>query len=303
MIHDYKERPKIDAAWNDMRDQYKVLMAGMGDDTAMLIAELYIRGYEPDEIVFCDTGSEFPHTYKFIDHLRSWMIDKKWSKLTILKKYDKFKKPLSVIEVSVNGNTLPAAAFGSASCSMRFKKETADKYFNSHTECLNSWGIEKPGERLSNYTGKIIRMVGINADEPIREAKWRKEDKYVQLFPLYDWGIGEGDSDEVENVGLYYPGKSSCVICPNLTHSEIAMLADDYPDIYQKALTIEENYRDANLVESGQDDMFGGTDYENTVMRLGGLKGKTWPQMLNEYRANPSKYRAMTDNKPCGCGH
>jgi 3'-phosphoadenosine 5'-phosphosulfate sulfotransferase (PAPS reductase)/FAD synthetase len=286
-----------------MGSQYKVLMAGMGDDTAMLIAELYERGYEPDEIVFCDTGSEFPHTYKFIEYLKKWIEGKKWSKLTILRKFDKLKKPMSVISMCVDGDTLPAAAFGSPSCSMKFKKDVADVYFNSNTECLRSWGVGKSGARLNTYKGKVLRMVGINADEPIREAKWREEHKYVQIFPLYDWGIGELESTAVERVGLYYPGKSSCVICPNLTHSEIAMLNEDYPEIYNAALKIEDNYRRKNLVKSDQVDMFGAESYNNTVVGLGGLKGKTWDQMLSEYKANPRKYRIMTDKKPCDCGH
>lgn len=65
--HNYKYRPNIDDVWDDF--DYKILMAGNGDDTAMLIAELFVRGYEPDEIIFCDTGSELPHTYEFTIYL------------------------------------------------------------------------------------------------------------------------------------------------------------------------------------------------------------------------------------------
>jgi 3'-phosphoadenosine 5'-phosphosulfate sulfotransferase (PAPS reductase)/FAD synthetase len=104
------ERPSIDEAWNEC--PFRIVMAGMGDDTVMLIAELYERGLEPDYVVFCDTGSEFPHTYKFIDDLRAWMEAKQWSKLIILRKFDKFDKPLSVISLCQSQGTLPAAAFG-----------------------------------------------------------------------------------------------------------------------------------------------------------------------------------------------
>ena len=110
--HDFSERPLFSQElWDSF--EYRVVMGGMGDDTAMMIAELYDRGFEPDEIVFCDTGSEFPHTYEFITHLQKWCVEKKWSKVVILKKLDKFKKPLSVISMCRSQRTLPAAAPGS----------------------------------------------------------------------------------------------------------------------------------------------------------------------------------------------
>ncbi|WP_341263584.1 hypothetical protein [Morganella morganii] len=139
----FNERPPFEKAW--LATSFRVIMAGMGDDTVMLIAEMYKRGYEPDEIIFCDTGSEFEHTYHFIGWLRSWCNERKWSKVVVLRKWDKDGEPLSVIETAEKNNTLPPAAFGSKSCSLRFKVETADKYFHNHPECLKAWGVEKKG--------------------------------------------------------------------------------------------------------------------------------------------------------------
>ena len=299
--HDFKARPTIDDTWNSF--DFKVVMCGMGDDTAMLIAELYDRGLEPDELVFCDTGSEFPHTYKFIEYLQKWVNDKKWSKLVILKKLDKFDQPLSVISLCQDQSTLPAVAFGSKSCSLRFKAETADKYFNNHRQCWGAWGVDKKGVPNKTHKGKILRMVGLNADEPKRVKGWRNEPKWTQLFPLFDWGVGEMESKAVEKVGLYYPGKSSCTICPNMTHAEIDMLRADYPEIYQQSLKIEEEYQNSSLIKSDQNDLFGDDSFDNTTLGLGGLNGKTWGQMMREFDANPRRYKRMTDNKPCECGH
>lgn len=237
----FAERPPFDFAWHFT--DFHVLMGGMGDDTAMLIAEMYERGYEPDEIVFCDTGSEFPHTYGFITFLQNWCIERNWSKVTVLKKYDTDGNPLSVITTAEQGNTLPAAAFGKKSCSLRFKTETADKYFNNHPKALAAWGVTKKGQPLDSHTGSILRIVGINADEPQRAARWAPQDKWVQVFPLYDWGIGERESEAVERVGLYYPGKSSCVCCPHLSSAELHMLHDDYPDVFERVQRMESNYR------------------------------------------------------------
>lgn len=236
----FNERPGFDEAWNST--SFRVIMGGMGDDTAMLIAEMYKRGYEPNEIVFCDTGSEFEHTYNFIGWLRSWCNERKWSKVVVLRKWDKDGNPLSVIGNAEKANTLPAAAFGSKSCSLRFKVETADKYFNNHSECLKAWGIEKKGVPLDSHTGSILRIVGINADEPHRAERWKPEHKWVQVFPLVDWGIGEHESSVVEEVGLYYPGKSSCICCPHLTGQELLMLKNRYPEDFGRIIAMENNY-------------------------------------------------------------
>ncbi|MGL5566652.1 MAG: hypothetical protein ACRDC4_13095 [Plesiomonas sp.] len=201
----FNERPTFEDAWAVTK--FRVIMGGMGDDTAMMIAEMYERGYEPDEIVFCDTGSEFPHTYRFINFLQEWCAERKWSKVVVLKKFDKHGEPLSVIGMVEANNTLPAAAFGFKTCSMRFKTETGDKYFNNHPKAWDAWGVDRKGSRASSHTGSILRLIGINADEPDRAARWKPQDKWVQVFPLFDWGIGEKESDAVERVGLYYPGK------------------------------------------------------------------------------------------------
>lgn len=236
----FNERPDFKTAWD--ATSFRVVMGGMGDDTAMMIAEMYQRGFEPDEIVFCDTGSEFQHTYDFIGYLRSWCNEKKWSKVIVLRKWDKDGNPLSVIESAERDNTLPAAAFGSKSCSLRFKVETADKYFNNHPRAHSAWGVTGKGQRLDTHTGSILRIVGINADEPDRAAKWNPEHKWVQVFPLVDFGIGEGESKAVNEVGLYYPGKSSCLCCPHMSGKEIYNLKIIYPEDYNRIKKMEQNY-------------------------------------------------------------
>jgi len=238
-------RPTIEEVWN--KCAFKVIMGGMGDDTAMMIAECFERGYEPDEIVFCDTGSEFPHTYAFIEYLKWWCAIHEWSKVTVLTKVDRYGEPLSVIDMVERDYTLPAAAFGFKTCSMRFKTEVADKYFNNHPDAWKAWGVSGKGKPVESHTGQILRLVGINADEPNRAARWAPQDKWVQTFPLFDWDIGERESDAVDRVGLYYPGKSSCVCCPHLSGKELIMLRDNYPDQFERIKRIEFAYQLVNM--------------------------------------------------------
>jgi 3'-phosphoadenosine 5'-phosphosulfate sulfotransferase (PAPS reductase)/FAD synthetase len=219
------------------------MKGGMGDDTTMMIAEMYERGYEPDEIVFCDTGSEFPHTYEFIEYLKGWCANRKWSKVVVLKKLSAEGKPLSLIDTIEAERTLPSAAFGIKSCSLRFKKETAEVYLNNHPRSHAAWGVPGKGRRLDSHTGAVLTLIGINADEPERAEGWLPEHKWVSAYPLLDWEIGEKESAAVERVGLYYPGKSSCYCCPHLTGAELFMLKDKYPDKFERVARIEANYR------------------------------------------------------------
>lgn len=245
----FTERPEIFEGWEDAG--YKVLMAGMGDDTAMLIAELYIRGYEPDEIVFCDTGTEHKRTYDFIAHLQKWVESKKWSKLTVLKNVNKKGEVKSVIGEAEKHNTLPAAAFGSPSCSQRFKTAIVDKYLNNKPECHDVWGISRKGESISPGSGYVLKLIGINADEERRTLGWKPELKFVNVYPLVDWDVGEKCSSAVEQVGLYYPGKSSCYCCPHMTGKDLFDLHEQEPENFKRIVELERAFIENNAQDGG----------------------------------------------------
>lgn len=278
----FNSRPTFEEAW--AATDFKIVMGGMGDDTAMMIAEMYERGYEPDEIVFCDTGSEFPYTYDFIAYLKWWCIDRKWSKVVVLNKFDKDGGPLALIDMVEENNTLPSAAFGSKSCSLRFKTETADKYLNNHPRAWASWGVEKKGSRMASHTGAVLRLVGINSDEPERASKWTPEHKWVQAFPLFDWGVGGKRSTAVERVGLYYPGKSSCYCCPHMSGRDLVNLRDNYPEKFERIQVIELNYQNGKTNANGP---------------KGLLRKETIETKITNYEKNGPRYDSFEDQQ-CG---
>lgn len=248
-MNHFDERPEIFEGWEDAG--YRVLMGGMGDDTAMLIAEMYVRGYEPDEVIFCDTGSEHKRTYDFIEHLAIWMKERSWSKLTILKNVNRKGEIKTVIGEAEKLNTLPAAAFGSPSCSQRFKTAVVDKYLNNKKECHGVWGISRKGESIADGSGYVLKVIGINADEERRTYGWKPELKFVNVYPLVDWDIGEKCSPEVEAQGLYYPGKSSCYCCPHMTGKDLFDLHEQEPENFERIVRLEKAFQANNLQEEG----------------------------------------------------
>ena len=46
---------------------------------------------------------------------------------------------------------------------------------------------------------------------------------------------------EIKAAGLPQPGKSSCFFCPSMKKQEILYLKEHYPDLFNRAATLEEN--------------------------------------------------------------
>ena len=47
----------------------------------------------------------------------------------------------------------------------------------------------------------------------------------------------------IENAGLPQPGKSSCFFCPSMRAEEIIHLRDHHPDLFRRAIALEDNAR------------------------------------------------------------
>lgn len=260
------------------------IVSGMGDDSAMMIAECYDRGYEPDAIIFCDTGNEWPRTYEFLARLSVWMMERDWSKLVVLKKRNGSGQVINVYDDNFKNGRMPPPVYGFKSCSEKFKTEVANRHLaiecghgiplaGFKDEKFLAWRkrkklkhnlplsllIERYRSRQAkidwtNWESKIVKAVGINADEESRIDSWQEDKNFEQVFPLVDWNIGEYESKAtVERVGLYLPGKSSCFMCPNATSPEIVDLYNTHPLRFYKAIAMEynvaENSNDTVMVD------------------------------------------------------
>lgn len=66
-------------------------------------------------------------------------------------------------------------------------------------------------------------------------------------YPLMEWGWDrEACIRAIEAAGLPQPGKSSCFFCPSMRAEEIIDLRERYPELFRRALALEDNAR-ANL--------------------------------------------------------
>lgn len=207
------------------------VMAAYGagtNSTAMLIACVKLR--EPvDLILFADTGGEKPETYVYVKRFSDWLADHGYPEIITVKAPNR-----TLEEDCLNRKTLPSVAFGFKTCSQRFKGEPQDKFVRNWEMALKAWGR---GE-------KVTKLIGYDADEPYR-AKPFVSDRYANRYPLIEWDMGRDECVmTIEGAGLPLPGKSSCFFCPNMKEHEIRQLRETSPDLFQRALAMEENAHD-----------------------------------------------------------
>ena len=63
-------------------------------------------------------------------------------------------------------------------------------------------------------------------------------------YPLQEWGIDRQRCEAIiEAAGLQVPIKSCCFFCPGMKRVEIQEQARENPELHQRALDIEANFR------------------------------------------------------------
>ena len=127
-----------------------VQFSGGKDSTAMLLL-LLERGVTVDEIIFCDTGMEFPELYRHIEKVKEY-IDRP---ITVLKPEHNFEYYLSEIVIQKGANA-GKCGYGWPRlwhrwCTRAFKERLTRKYLKEKYACE-----------------EYKLFIGIAADEPLR---------------------------------------------------------------------------------------------------------------------------------------
>ena len=213
-----------------------VLSLGGGVNSTALLIGLVEKDAPPDLILFADTGAEHDRTYVHLDEMDEWLADRGMDPVVRVNNAAREGFPHTSLEDEcINNKTLPSLAFGFKGCSVKWKRQPMDRYVKTWEPAIEHW----------EAGGRVTRLIGIDAGERHR-GQIPDDNKFVYEFPLIDWYWGREECiDAIEGAGLRVPGKSACWFCPASKKSEIIQLSANRPDLFDRAVRMEHNAKDA----------------------------------------------------------
>ncbi len=191
-----------------------------GKDSTCMLLMIQENNMPLDEVIFCDTGLEFPELYRHINAVEKYI----GIPVTRLKSEHTFEHFLCE-KVITRGPNAGKHGLGWPRpwrrwCTRAFKERLVRDYLRSR------------------YAGEdFVRYVGIAYDEPNRHLRRTKD----VLHPLYDWQITEAQALEYcqkkgfDFGGLYDKFKRlGCWCCPLQSINSLRALYSEYPDLWAK---------------------------------------------------------------------
>lgn len=191
------------------------LSFGAGVNSTALMLLLLDEGVE-FEAVFSDTGCEKPETYEYLN-----LLEDQGYEITRIIPQIKEKGVIynNIYDYFWQAKLIPLMRY--RICTVKFKTQPIEKY------------IEKPCELMIGYDfGERIR----------RRLKDRKG--ITHKFPLVERRITRDQcADIIRDHGLPVPMRSGCYLCPFQSKRDWKRLRDTHPELFKKAMALEENAR------------------------------------------------------------
>jgi 3'-phosphoadenosine 5'-phosphosulfate sulfotransferase (PAPS reductase)/FAD synthetase len=196
-------------------------LSGGKDSTALAI---FMRQKYPDleiEYFFCDTHKELKETYEYLGRIEDWL----GIKIHYLEAERGFDHWLDVY-----GGVLPSPKM--RWCTKQMKIIPLEKWVGDD---------------------EVVTYVGIRADEN-RDGYISTKPTITAKFPFKEHGLVKADIIrllEESGIGMpdYYRwrSRSGCYFCFFQRKYEWVMLAQEHPDLFQKAVEYEQNHRDGRI--------------------------------------------------------
>lgn len=255
----------------DITGRTLVVAYGGGVNSSAFLIEFARQRIIPTLILFSDTGGERPSTYAFIEQFSAWLQGQGLPEIFTVKKGGMQE---TLEENCLRKGMLPSIAYGFKTCSEKYKIRAQEKF-------VRHW---PPTRAILKAGGKLVKVIGYDAGES-RRAKVYEHHEYDYWYPLIEWGWDRAKCEQVVHEAGFKPAKSACWFCPSSTKPEILQLGQEYPELLQRAIAMEENAK-ANLV---------------TVKGLG--RRFSWGEFIAAVKAqqpDACKWEGDTE-MPCGC--
>ena len=194
-----------------------ILSLGGGVNSVALFFYLLKNGFDIDEVVFADTGSELPETYSIIERFKQVCLDK-----NIL---------FSVVKRG--GKSLYDYYFDKKACPSRMRRDCTSKF---KVSVIRSYLRSKYGKDK-----RFIMYIGIASEE--RHRAKLSDVSYVSLvYPFVYAQVNREDCYKIcKDNGFGDVVKSGCFCCPFTKKDGWKSLFSKHPDLFDKALLMEEN--------------------------------------------------------------
>lgn len=243
-----------------------VVSYGGGDNSRAMLIEMVRLDVRPDLILFADTGGEKPSTYAANAEFDAWLKMKGFPGIVTV------SDGRQTLEAEVlAANTLPSIAFGFRSCSDKYKVRPQHRYLKTWAPAVESW---KAG-------GKVVKLIGYDAGE-IHRLKNFDDARFVVEYPLARWGWKRAECSAAVKAAGFMPTKSACFYCPSSKKHEVLALAKTEPELFARALAMEQN---ASAV--------------TTAKGLG--RSWSWGALVKAEAEQARLFDDLPDETPCGC--
>lgn len=209
-----------------MKKQKNIVSFSGGKDSTAMLLLMIEKNIKIDEIIFLDTGMEFPAMYQHIKQVERF-IDRS---ITILRAEKSFEYMMLDYEKQRGKNKGQKGYswpdFRNRWCTSYLKKQVIKKYL----------------KKYKDY--EIVEFHGIAVDEVKRLEK--NNEKNVR-YPLAEWNITEKEALEYcYNKGFNWDGlynnfdRVSCWCCPLKNLKELKTLYLKYPILWDKLKELEQ---------------------------------------------------------------
>lgn len=191
-----------------------VLSYGAGVNSTALMIYLSRRRQKLDHVVFSDPGGELPETYRYLRVAERYLRERNIP-LTIVR-----SRSGSLYDTCVRRRVIPSQVWR---WSTRDYKITPIYRFYRSLEC------------------HVCQYIGIAYDE-LERMKDSRADYVTNLYPLVDAKLTRSDCERIiREEALPLPVKSGCFFCPFNNMERWKWLYEKHPELYRKAMLIEEN--------------------------------------------------------------
>ncbi len=200
-----------------------VVSYGMGVDSTALLVGLARRRIRPDLILFADTGGEKDETYAYREVMDAFLKEHGFPTVTVVRYVPtdfKHWPPYYTLEQNcLTNGTLPSLAFGSGSCSQKWKAAPQNGFVANWLPAIECWAAG----------GHVRKAIGFDcspADIRRRHhAAALEDERYDYWYPLQEWKWDRAECErQIRTAGLPVPPKSSCFFCPAMKPCEVDAL-------------------------------------------------------------------------------